>query len=375
MKKDVKKIEEQIYELRKTVRYDIRDLTVEQIVSKYKQSLDDDFEDGESSKNSGVIYIPEYQRDFTWDENRKSKLIESLILGLPIPFIFVAENKQGNWEIVDGSQRIRTLYSYISNDLKLNNLYTLDYLNHTHFKDLELSRQAKIKDSPLRLIVLSEETTDEVKKDMFERINRGSDLLKPMESRKGIYIGNFNDFIYEYAKNEKFKNLTPLEYWFEKRQEREELLLRFFGLMELYPEGIESTGVAKYLDKYLDSKNHQYKDENVFAKQKTKYEDMISEVIYIANKFFPYGFRRNHHPHTKRAVFEAISIGIAIFLKGQKKKNKSYKQINLNKDLIKQEILSESFRELTKGGQLHKQKKLKGRIDFIVNLLNSSVLE
>lgn len=372
MKKDVKKIEEQIYELRKTVRYDIRDLTVEQIVSKYSQSLTDDFEDGLIKDISGIIYIPEYQRDFTWDTNRQSKLMESLILGLPIPFIFVAENRQGNWEIIDGSQRIRTLHSYINNELTLKNLEKLNSLNNTLFNDLDISRQSKIKNTALRLIVLSEETTDEVKKDMFERINRGSDLLKPMENRKGTYPGNFNNFIYEYAQNEEFKKLTPLESFSEKRQEREELLLRFFGLMELYPKGIENIGVAKHLDQYLDKKNKSYKHKDSFLEKKSKYENIISEVVYITSKFFPYGFRHNHHPHTKRAVFEAISIGIAIFLKQH---SKSYENIIFDKDAIKNGIFSQEFKNLTQGSQLHKQKKLKGRIDFIVNLLNSSVLE
>lgn len=369
---DVKKIEEQIYELRKTVRYDIRDLTVEQIVNKYSESLTDDFEDGLIKDISGIIYIPEYQRDFTWDTNRRSKLMESLILGLPIPFIFVAENRQGNWEIIDGSQRIRTLHSYINNELKLRNLEKLNSLNNTRFNDLDVSRQSKIKNTALRLIVLSEETTDEVKKDMFERINRGSDLLKPMESRKGTFKGEFSNFIYAYAKNKDFQKLTPLEYWFEKRQEREELLLRFFGLMELYPEGIEKTGVAKYLDQYLDKKNKSYNQKGSFSKKKSEYENIIAEVVYIANKFFPYGFRHTSHPHTKRTAFEAISMGIAIFLKQY---NKPYQDILLNKDTIKEGILSIEFKNLIQGSQLHKQKKLKGRIDFIINLLNSSVLE
>ena len=82
-------VEEEIYSKRNTVRYDIRDLTVEAISNKYEESLDAD--DTESAKRKyNFIYIPEYQRDFTWDEERQSKLIESIILGLPIPFILIS---------------------------------------------------------------------------------------------------------------------------------------------------------------------------------------------------------------------------------------------------------------------------------------------
>ncbi len=110
-KASLAQVEEEIYSKRRTVRYDIRDLTVEAISEKYNDSLDSE-EDGPGKRKFNYIYIPEYQRDFTWDEDRQSKLIESIVLGLPIPFIFVAENKDSSWEIVDGSQRIRTIHSF-----------------------------------------------------------------------------------------------------------------------------------------------------------------------------------------------------------------------------------------------------------------------
>lgn len=368
---DDKKMEEaenQVYELRKTVRYDIRDLTVEQIVNKFDKSLSDDFDEESDTSNVGIIYIPEYQRDFTWDENRQAKLIESIILGLPIPFIFVAENRYGNWEIVDGSQRIRTLHAFLKNNLKLKNLETLDKINDFTFIDLANTRQAKIKDTALRLIVLSEETTDEVKKDMFERINKGSDLLKPMENRKGSYSGKFTSFIYQIAQaNENVRQMIPLGGWSEKRQEREELILRFFGLLENYPEGINDVGIAKYLDTYLQNKNENFKEDEIAENTK-----ILDAVMAIADRFFPYSFRLNNYSHTKRSVFEAISVGIAIFLR---EFDGNIDEIQLDKEKIMNGLLSSEFITFTKGGSLHKKAKLIGRIDFIKNLLNQSIIK
>ena len=360
-------VETQIYELRKTVRYDIRDLTVEQIVSKYSQSLDEDFDEDSDNSSSGIIYIPEYQRDFTWDEDRQSKLIESIILGLPIPFIFVAENKNGHWEIVDGSQRIRTLNSFITNKLKLRKLETLDKLNELYFSHLSSSRQAKIKDTALRLIVLSEETADEVKKDMFERINKGSDLLKPMENRKGSYPGVFTDFIYEYAERENTKARIKLGKWHEKRQERPELLLRFFGLLAIYPKGIHDMGVAKYLDEFLKEKNKELEDENIWNQTKETYVNTIEDMLMIVEKFFPYSFGFSQNSHTKRSVFEAISVGVSIFLR-----DKDISNIRLDENKIREGISSLEFKKHVRGGSLHKTLKLKGRIDFIIKLLENS---
>ncbi len=367
--KKIEEAEDQVYELRKTVRYDIRDLTVEQIVNKFDKSLSDDFDEESESNSIGIIYIPEYQRDFTWDENRQAKLIESIILGLPIPFIFVAENKYGNWEIVDGSQRIRTLHAFVKNKLKLKNLETLDKLNDFTFIDLANTRQAKIKDTALRLIVLSEETTDEVKKDMFERINKGSDLLKPMENRKGSYSGKFTNFIYKIAKeNENVRRMIPLGSWNEKRQEREELILRFFGLLDNYPEGINDIGIAKYLDTYLQDKNENFEESEIEKKS-----EILGNVISIADQFFPYSFRlSNKYSHTKRSVFEAISVGIAIFLR---EFDGNIDEIKFDKEKIREGLLSPELIPFTRGGSLHKKAKLIGRIDFIKNLLNQSIIQ
>ena len=125
MSNDTIKIEQQIEAEKKLVSYDTREFTIEIMVNKYLDGL-------ESDKNE--LYVPIYQREFVWDEERQSKFIESLILGLPIPLIFVAEDVEtGRLEIVDGSQRIRTLAAYLTNELTLcglNNLkvqFTRDY--------------------------------------------------------------------------------------------------------------------------------------------------------------------------------------------------------------------------------------------------------
>lgn len=366
--KDIKQVESQIYEKRKTVRYDIRDLTVEVICSKYDDSLDDTSENSEPSVFN-YIYVPEYQRDFTWDKKRQSKLIESLILGLPIPFIFVAENKDSSWEIVDGSQRIRTLHAFVNNNLELIGLKTLDKLNRFKFNNLDTSRKGKILNTALRLIVLSEETTDGVKKDMFERINRGSDLLKPMEKRKGIYQGRFISFIYDFCKSNKdFRELAPIDGWLKKRQEREELLLRFFALSDgnAYTKGLPS-GIANFLDSYLEKKNAEFDQLSGpdIEKELKKYEDRILKVIDFVDKNFPYGFSATDHRNTKRSVFEAIALGTYVFLE-----SKNEKKEGLDKNYIIEKLADKEFRKFAYvANELHKKHKLSGRVNFIYNML------
>ena len=207
---------------------------------------------------------------------------------------------------------------------------------------------------------------------MFERINKGSDLLKPMESRKGIYKGKFNDFLYSYAQDNKYVELTPLDKWLEKRQEREELLLRFFALSEnkQFSIGLEKIGVSKHLDEYLNKKNKFFEkiDAKELDAELTKYKKIISNVIDLVDKVFIYGFRLSHNPHTKRSVFEAISIGVRQFIETHSKID--YEKFN--KEEIFKGLNSYEFKKLINGNQLHKRNKLNGRVSFVIRLLEEN---
>ena len=365
---DLSQIENQIYAKRREVRYDIRDLTVELIVNKFIESYEN-IEDNQDGYN--LIYVPEYQRDFTWDQKRQSKLIESVILGLPIPFIFVAENKNSTWEIVDGSQRIRTLDAFVKNKLRLNGLQSLDLLNGLKFEDLEVSRKGKFLNTALRLIVMTEETSDEIKKDMFERINRGSDLLKPMEKRKGISNGIFTKFLYKYCSdNVKFKNAVRVDNWLIKRQEREELLLRFFALSNdnIYMKGL-NTGLAEFLDKYLIKMDQELA--KLTPEQQTsileKEEEKINSVVEFVTEHFPYGFSHAYNPQTKRSVFEAISIGVLMFIN-----ENNILDEKIDKNYIANRLIDKKFKKFTHGAnELHKKRNLFGRVNYIYNMLKN----
>ena len=130
--------EAQIEEHRKVVDYNIIEYPIEVIVGKYLGGSD---EDGEKLTKP-EFYVPDYQREHTWDEKRKSKFIESVLIGLPIPFLFLAEveDEEGRLEIVDGSQRIRTLVEFVSGKLVLNDLEKLPLLNGFTFDQLPLVR-------------------------------------------------------------------------------------------------------------------------------------------------------------------------------------------------------------------------------------------
>ena len=158
------------------VKYDLRDFTVDYLV---KQFNDDQF------------YVPPYQRQFIWPTKHRCRFIESVMLGLPIPMMFVADMEDGRLEIVDGAQRIQTLESFKSNDLKLSGLNRLPSLNAFRYDDLPVSQQRKLDNKALRIVVLEDSTTAETRQEIFDRVNTSGVKARPSEIRRGANQGKF----------------------------------------------------------------------------------------------------------------------------------------------------------------------------------------
>ncbi len=341
------KIENQIIEKRKVVDFDTREFTIEFLVDKYATKLDEDEND---------IFVPDYQREFVWDKERQSKLIESLVLGLPIPIIFLAELNSGRLEIVDGSQRIRTIAAFVGDDLIIEGLDNLTEMNGIRFSDLPLPRKRKINNTVIRTIVLSDAATEEIRNDLFERINRGSDLLRNMEKRKGIYRGGFTDFIYnECAKNPLLVKNAKLAKSVRNRQELEELVLRFFAVSDTFPNlGKYSYGIGTALNDYMESENQVFN--NI---KKSEKESRYVAMLNFVDKSFPYGFSRNKDGAVSRLFFETISVGVDLALKQNPKL--SPRKINLDNWLkdpdFKLTISSER--------KTHDLRKMLFRIEFV----------
>ena len=211
------KVEQQIIDRRKTIDYDTKEFTVELLVDKF---------------TNGDFFVPLYQREFIWTRPRQSRFIESVLLGLPIPFMFMADTSDGRLEIVDGAQRMNTLRSFLRNDLRLESLEALPLLNGYEFNDLPLAQQRKFKNQTMRMVVLSDKTTEDAKLSIFERINTGSDTLRKSELRKGAYSGPFYSLVDELANNETFVELCPVTPKLAQRGERQELVLRYLAYSE-----------------------------------------------------------------------------------------------------------------------------------------------
>ena len=347
---EIQKIQDQIDNQRKQVSYNMRELTIEIYVNKYLDGLDND---------ENELYVPEYQREFVWDVKHQSRFIESLILGLPVPFFFAAEIKDtGRLEIVDGSQRIRTMAAFLTNKFKLCGLEKLTELNGKTFEQLPASRQRMFKNMPLRMVVLSADASEDTRKEMFDRINTSSVALLSMETRRGIYRGKFMDFITELAKDEEFKKLCPLPKYMEKRRE-EELILRFFAFGDTFPSfnQVENKGVSKYLDSYLQEKNETVTQQEM----ETKRNNFYQMVKFVAQTYPEQGFAKKKNViGISRPYFEAIAIGAYLALT----ENPLIKTV-APVELVVDKKQRNAFIETVDGRySTHTAKKIKARIEI-----------
>lgn len=171
-------------------------------------------ENGQSYKKYKLN--PEYQRRKRWDNGKKSRLIESLIMNVPLPPIFLYEVRYAEYEVMDGLQRLTAINEFYENDFKLIDLEYWKELEGRTYATLPKDIRAGIDRRYLSSVVLLEESakTEEdanfMKKTVFERLNSGGEKLTLQEMRNALYDGKFNQLCIELAKNEKFRTMWHL---------------------------------------------------------------------------------------------------------------------------------------------------------------------
>jgi hypothetical protein len=178
---------------------------------------------------SNVLVLPEIQREYVWDNGKASRLIESLLLNIPVPVLYFAETPEAKYEIIDGHQRVHSIARFVSNEFPLASLGVLREYRGSRFHHLPEREQRFLRMRTLRAIIISIDSHPTMKFEIFERLNTGSISLNAQELRNSIYRGKFNKLLRELVTNANFRAIigtkTP-----RKRMVDEELVLRFFAL-------------------------------------------------------------------------------------------------------------------------------------------------
>ncbi|PLY16776.1 MAG: hypothetical protein C0631_02680, partial [Sedimenticola sp.] len=192
-------------------------------------------------KDNEIVIRPEYQRLFRWSNEQRSRLIESIILGLPIPPVFLLENNDGVLELIDGLQRTSSVLQFLDHkvigepELVLSGCDIVKELNGMRFEDIPLAVRLKVKRSPIRATIINKSGDSFIKYEMFKRLNTGGSLLSAQEIRNcsSRMINGGDDFyenIQEMATNNDFvQTISRLPDGFKEQRADEELVLRFFA--------------------------------------------------------------------------------------------------------------------------------------------------
>jgi len=346
-------VETQISAEARRVRFIITEYSVEGLASKVRD---------------GEYYVPEYQRNLVWDAKTKSRFIESVLIGLPIPFLFLWQDEEGKFEIVDGSQRLRTLTEFMDNELRLAGLELLTESNGLCYSDFEPSRRRRFNAQSIRGIILDSDTPPSVRTEMFSRINTSGKQANEAEIRRGSLPGPITDLIAELAENTEFARMTPLSAKRIVSREREELVVRFFAYLSGFEDDRgELFGYTdqpkKFIYEYVRREN----------KQATENPDLVSnrrarflETIGFVSRIFPTGFlKATGHRQVPRARYEAIAIGAALAIK----ENPDVLCRDVN---VEDWIDGEEFRSVTTSDGANVRSKLINRVRFVEVKLKES---
>lgn len=162
--------------------------------------------------NKGRIKLdPSFQRNFVWNQKQQSELIESVIMGIPLPLIYLAENKEGELIVVDGRQRLTTFIRFLDNEFRLSGLRILTKLNGKNYAEIEEEYPgyaSTIEDYQLVIQVIRFPTPDRIKFDIFDRVNRGGTNLNKQEMRNALYQGKATELLQKLTDCEEFKLAT-----------------------------------------------------------------------------------------------------------------------------------------------------------------------
>lgn len=321
----------QIKESQKQIDYDTKDYTIELLISKF---------------NKADFFIPPYQRKFIWKEKNKNLFLESIFLGLPIPFMFLADCSDGRQEIIDGAQRMQTIVEFYNNKLRLSGMEKLTALNGFSFQDLSEVQQRKFLNKSLRIIVLEEDTPANSRQDLFYRINTTGMKANDSEVRRGSYPGPFTTFIESCSKDKTFVELSPMSGDRADRYERFEFVLRFFAYLNEY----EKFGhdVNEFLDEYLIR--------NLVTFDEVQFKLEFDRMVKFIKVNFPFGFAKTANAKaTPRVRFEALSVGSALALR--ERPDLELKDINW--------MASDEFKEYTTSDASNNEGKLKTRVEYV----------
>ena len=302
-----------------------------------------------------IITDPDYQRKYVYDDKRASCLIESILIGIPIPVIYLAEEDEGIYSVIDGQQRITSFVRYLKNDFPLSGLKKLHNLNGLYFKELDKALQRRLNYQTLSTVCI-EKDSENLKYEIFSRLNLGAVKLRDQEVRNCIYRGSFNNMLKDIAQTN--PNLPILFHDSNTRYSYEERILRFFALRDMELKGTFKLMMNSYMEAHIND------DDFSIDGAKKQYNSLIELVKSVLgeNAFFSESDQRHKF---NGAVYDSIMIPFSLFPK---------RDIIKHSDEIRTEIESlkrdnKDYKDWIYAGT-NAAKRIRSRVNAVMEILN-----
>ncbi len=233
-----------------------------------------------------LIVQQDFQRRDVWDYVKKSRLIESMLRGIPIPSIYVEEVEEGKYVVIDGQQRINSIIQYLNEDYGLRGLSILEGLRNKKYNNIKGVPELDVRFHGAKIPVIIIKTENEkIKYEIFDRLNTGAMKLTAQELRNCMYHGEYNDLIKnELAADKDFEYLLGSVYdSFHKRMKDAELVLRFFAFYNIHPDDYRPP-MKRFLNREMESPDGETKD--ISDKQIEEYENIFKKCVRLTKEVF-----------------------------------------------------------------------------------------
>ncbi len=255
---------------------------------------------------------PDFQRNEVWKNRQRSRLIESILIKIPIPSFYIDARNESNWIVIDGLQRLSSIIRYIKDEYVLEDLEFLKDLEGKKFSELERTYQRRIEDFKLTLYLIRPNTPEEIALNIFTRINTLGEPLSPQEIRHAIYNGKSTQLLKELSETSEFKMLVKPTEAMTRRMNERELILRLLAFkLTNYTEYKKSNNLAMFLANTM--KNINNLEDKEIKDLKSFFTDSMKKSALV---FGDFAFRKvkNEEKTIKRPINKSLFETFGYFL-------------------------------------------------------------
>ena len=269
-------------------------------------------------RNGALDLHPEFQRSSgIWTNTNKSRLIESLLIRIPIPSLYFDASDDDHWSVIDGLQRLSTIYEFVNDHFKLSNLEFLHDLNGKTYSQMGSKYQTRIDETEIASYLIMPGTPLRVKFDIFRRINTGGRPLCPQEIRHALNNGPCTRLLQAMVETDEFKSAVCGGVSALRMADRE-CALRYLAFLDQPPEDYRRSSFNLFLCEYMEKFNLAHKGHAVDDPSLRQILDRFTRTMRFASELFgKCAFRlldKNGVPSGSRvskALFEAWSVNLA----------------------------------------------------------------